>query len=161
MHTDLNAQLERMTFVPTASEDQAGESPSMRSILSHRAVPTNRQRQIRMLISVSGIPRLPPHKVSRAAKPPPGTASDPVQEAVWQTSSLYTFSPVSGLIASHEIETIRPLPGEGVAQWLMNSLLGWTSRQNHEGAIPCPRAVAVRSEAVNPHDSRMARPRSQ
>ena len=66
------------------------------------------------------------------------------QESVWHTSSLYTFSPLTGLIISHEVETVRPLPGEGVAEWLMTRLLGWTQRQGvNEGAIPCPRTVPV------------------
>lgn len=99
--------------------------------------PPHRQKQIRVLLNITGIPRLPPH-----------------HEASWHTSSLYTFSPYSGLIAAHEVETIRPLPGEGVADWLMKSLLGWTGRVgDHEGAIPCPRAVKV---DIDPRD-RMSR----
>jgi hypothetical protein len=65
---------------------------------------------------------------------------------VWKTSSLYTLSPLTGRIISHEVESIRPLPGEGVAEWLKTRLLGWTSAQkDHENLpnIPCPRAEAV------------------
>ena len=88
---------------------------------------THRQKQIRVLLSIHGMPRLPPHN-----------------EAMWHTSSLYTFSPYSGLIQSHEVEAIRPLPGEGVVEWLTSRMLGWTSRHGgSEGAIPCPRAVPV------------------
>jgi hypothetical protein len=88
-----------MTFsaAPAASSPQS----AVREALLGRA-PTHRQKQIRVLLTVTGKPRLPPHK-----------------EATWHTSSLYTFSPYSGLIASHEVETIRPLPGEGVGEWIM------------------------------------------
>lgn len=43
-----------------------------------------------------------------------------------------------------EVESIRPLPGEGVAEWLRNRLLGWTKQEEHEVA-PCPRAVPMES----------------
>ena len=49
-----------------------------------------------------------------------------VQPTSWQTSSLYTFSPVSGLITEHLVETIRPLPGESVGAWLSARL--WHGR---------------------------------
>ncbi|KAK8861476.1 hypothetical protein IAR55_002297 [Kwoniella newhampshirensis] len=133
-HTGLRSDLERMTFSPSPA-DAAKESQSAALLLSRKPVPAHRKKQIRVLVSVNGTPRLPSHT-----------------EAKWHTSSLYTFSPTSGLITSHEVETIRPLPGEGVAEWLMSRLLGWTSRHaGPEGAIPCPRTVAV------PDTSEMAR----
>ncbi|WVR03907.1 hypothetical protein IAU60_000906 [Kwoniella sp. DSM 27419] len=126
LHTDLRTDLERLTFSPSPS-DAARTDNASALMLSRKPVPAHRNKQIRVLVSVWGTPRLPPH-----------------HEAKWHTSSLYTFSPYSGLIASHEVETIRPLPGEGVAEWLMSRLLGWTSRQHaNEGAVPCPRTIAV------------------
>ena len=50
------------------------------------------------------------------------------QPTSWQTSSLYTFSPISGLIIHHQVETIRPLPGESVGAWLNERLWGWNVR---------------------------------
>ncbi|WWD16613.1 hypothetical protein CI109_101041 [Kwoniella shandongensis] len=133
-HTDLRSDLERMTFSPSPA-DAAKESQTNALLLSRKPVPAHRKKQIRVLVSVYGTPRLPSHT-----------------EAKWHTSSLYTFSPTSGLISSHEVETIRPLPGEGVSEWLMSRLLGWTSRNaGHEGAIPCPRTAAL------PPSSDMAR----
>ncbi|WWC68744.1 uncharacterized protein I206_102678 [Kwoniella pini CBS 10737] len=126
LHTDLRTDLERMSFSPSPST-LAQSDPKSALILSKKPIPTHRRKQIRVQVAVYGLPRLPPHK-----------------EAKWYTSSLYTFSPYSGLITSHEVETIRPLPGEGVAEWLMSRLLGWTSRQSiNEGAVPCPRTVAL------------------
>ncbi|WVQ94503.1 hypothetical protein IAU59_001582 [Kwoniella sp. CBS 9459] len=130
LHTDLRTDLERMTFSPSPSGAATAKvDPAAASMLSRKPVPAHRQKQIRIQVAVYGRPRLPPH-----------------HEAKWHTSSLYTFSPYSGLITSHDVETIRPLPGEGVAEWLMSRLLGWTSRQGaNEGAVPCPspRTVAV------------------
>ncbi|WRT65585.1 uncharacterized protein IL334_002530 [Kwoniella shivajii] len=129
-HTNLRTDLERLTFSPTMS-DLAKSDVKSSLILSRKPVPSHRQKQIRVQVSIYGTPRLPPHK-----------------EAKWHTSSVYTFSPYSGLISSHEVETIRPLPGEGVAEWLMSRLLGWTSRQTvDEGAVPCPRTVALPTQA--------------
>ncbi|WVW80022.1 hypothetical protein I302_101995 [Kwoniella bestiolae CBS 10118] len=127
LHTDLRSDLERMSFSPSPS-DLAKSDPKSALLLSQKPVPSHRQKQIRVQVAVYGTLRLPPHK-----------------EAKWHTSSLYTFSPYSGLITSHEVETIRPLPGEGVAEWLMSRLLGWTSKQtiNEGGAVPCPRTVAL------------------
>jgi hypothetical protein len=81
-----------------------------------------------------------------------GAHSLTLQEATWHTSSLYSFSPYTGLIASHEVETIRPLPGEGVAEWLMSRLLGWTSRHGQAHGqgqahpypypYPCPAPIS-------------------
>ncbi|RSH94573.1 hypothetical protein EHS25_004377 [Saitozyma podzolica] len=141
LHTDLSASLERMTFSPQPN------LPDNRAdmLLSRKSVPQHRRKQIRVLVSVSGIPRLPPHK-----------------EATWQTSSLYTFSPYSGLIISHEVETIRPLPGEGVAEWVMSRLLGWTTRHAAgEGAMPAPRAMAVEPEPEVVRFKRQERGRHQ
>lgn len=149
LHTDLTASLERMTFSPQPN------LPDNRTdmLVSRKPVPQHRRKQIRVLVSVSGIPRLPPHKVGSLSTPPRSLRNpteDPLiqmQEATWQTSSLYTFSPYSGLIISHEVETIRPLPGEGVAEWVMSRLLGWTTRHAAgEGAMPAPRAMAVEPE---------------
>ncbi|WVF67122.1 hypothetical protein IAT40_001867 [Kwoniella sp. CBS 6097] len=137
LHTDLRTDLERMTFSPTPSGTGTGTGaakvdPAAAMMLSRKPIPAHRQKQIRIQVAVYGRPRLPPH-----------------HEAKWHTSSLYTFSPYSGLITSHEVETIRPLPGEGVAEWLMSRLLGWTSRQGaNEGAVPCPspRTIAIPAE---------------
>ncbi|OCF74863.1 hypothetical protein I204_03706 [Kwoniella mangroviensis CBS 8886] len=126
LQTDLRSDLERMSFSPSPSDVVQSDSKSA-SLLAKKPVPSHRQKQIRVQVAVYGTLRLPPHK-----------------EAKWHTSSLYTFSPYSGLVTSHEVETIRPLPGEGVAEWLMSRLLGWTSRQSvNEGAVPCPRTVAL------------------
>ncbi|WWC87757.1 uncharacterized protein L201_002649 [Kwoniella dendrophila CBS 6074] len=126
LHTDLRTDLERMSFSPTPSQLAQSDTRSA-LIFVKKPIPSHRQKQIRVQVAVYGTPRLPPHK-----------------EAKWYTSSVYTFSPYSGLITSHEVETIRPLPGEGVAEWLMSRLLGWTSRQSiNEGAVPCPRTVAL------------------
>ncbi|KAL7419743.1 hypothetical protein Q5752_005659 [Cryptotrichosporon argae] len=112
LHTDLHTHLERMTFSPLP----AGHPLARRT--------TTRNRQIRVQVSIHGSPRLPPHK-----------------EATWQTSSLYSFCPRTGLIASHEVEAVRPLPGEGVAEWLLHRLLG---RQPEADPQPQPcRSVAV------------------
>ncbi|KGB78262.1 hypothetical protein I307_02576 [Cryptococcus deuterogattii 99/473] len=129
LHTGLRSELERMTFSPS-SQDMRQEFRKAAVLHAEKGFPSHRMKQIRVLVSVYGTLRLPPHK-----------------EAKWHTSSLYTFSPTSGLIVSHEVETIRPLPGEGVAEWMMSRLLGWTSRNaGHEGAIPCPRTVALPPE---------------
>ncbi|KAL0252406.1 hypothetical protein I308_101797 [Cryptococcus tetragattii IND107] len=129
LHTGLRSELERMTFSPS-SQDMRQEFRKAAVLHAEKGYPSHRMKQIRVLVSVYGTLRLPPHK-----------------EAKWHTSSLYTFSPTSGLIVSHEVETIRPLPGEGVAEWMMSRLLGWTSRNaGHEGAIPCPRTVALPPE---------------
>lgn len=74
------------------------------------------------------------------------------QEAVWKTCSLYTLCPRTGKIMSHEVESIRPLPGEGVTEWLKTRLLGWTNHAKEE--VPCPRAVPV------PPESELARLKS-
>jgi hypothetical protein len=87
--------------------------------------PLRRQKQIRVLLSIEGNPRLPPHKA-----------------ATWSTSSLFTFSPATGLIASHEVEAIRPLPGESVAEWL-GKALGFSRAGGGGGAVPCPRTARV------------------
>jgi hypothetical protein len=62
LHTDLSASLERMTFSPQPN------LPDNRAdmLLSRKSVPQHRRKQIRVLVSVSGIPRLPPHKVSKS-----------------------------------------------------------------------------------------------
>ncbi|TXT10941.1 hypothetical protein VHUM_01692 [Vanrija humicola] len=114
LHTDLNASLERMSVSPLAPS--AARTP-------HPA--PARQRQIRILLTLHGRPRLPPHN-----------------EATWHTSSLYEFSPYSGLIAHHEVETIRPLPGEGVTEWLRQSLFGFPARKPEVADEPAvyPRA---------------------
>jgi hypothetical protein len=132
--------MDRMTFSPAPTSSSSALS---RLMLARKPIPAHRQKQIRVSLSLYGTPRFPPHKV----RPSPSyyTVADK-QESIWRTSSLYTFSPYSGLIASHEVETIRPLPGEGVSEWLMNRLLGWTSRQN-EGLAHCPRAVPIREDA--------------
>ncbi|AUB27888.1 hypothetical protein CKF44_07594 [Cryptococcus neoformans] len=138
LHTDLRSEMERMTFSPSP-RDMRQESKRAAVLLAKKEIPSHRMKQIRVLVSVYGTLRLPPHK-----------------EAKWHTSSLYTFSPTSGLIVSHEVETIRPLPGEGVAEWMMSRLLGWTSKNaGHEGAIPCPRTVAL------PPEHRVARFRGE
>lgn len=95
------------------------------------APPPARQRQIRILLTLHGRPRLPPHN-----------------EATWHTSSLYSFSPYSGLIAHHEVETIRPLPGEGVTEWLRQSLFGFAGRKPEVVDEPAvyPRASSSREE---------------
>jgi hypothetical protein len=139
-HTDLHTSMDRMTF-PNSPPSSSSFS---RLLLARKPVPTHRKRQIRVHLSLYGTPRFPTHKVNHHLSVSCRTnAKLMYQESIWRTSSLYTFSPYSGLIASHEVETIRPLPGEGVSEWLMNHLLGWTSRQN-EGLAPCPRAVPVR-----------------
>lgn len=100
-HHDCGATLERLSYSPHSplqNKDADGPSP-----------PDKRVRQIRVMLSIHGTPRLPPHKV-----------------AVWHTSNLYTFSPYSGLIAEHEVEAIRPLPGEGVMEWIQGAVSGWT-----------------------------------
>jgi hypothetical protein len=130
-----------MTFSPSPT---AASAPA--AAFFTRRTPAYRHKQIRVLVKVSGSLRLPPHNVSRA-----WMHSTNLQEATWHTSSLYTFSPHSGLIAAHEVEAIRPLPGEGVADWLMSRLLGWTGRHGQMeggggGGSPVP--VPVRSEAV-------------
>ena len=70
---------------------------------------------------------------------------------MWKTSSLYTICPRTGLILAHEVESIRPLPGEGVTEWLKTRLLGWTGHAKqheglHDGEVPCPRAVPLPAE---------------
>ncbi|ORX33643.1 hypothetical protein BD324DRAFT_639000 [Kockovaella imperatae] len=114
LHSDLRISLDRMTY----------NSPTSVALPNLNA---KRQRQIRSLVTVRGKPRLPGG-----------------MEAVWHTSSLYTLSPYSGLIISHEVESIRPLPGEGVAEWLRNRLRGWRKEEDAL-PVPCPRAVPVPS----------------
>lgn len=132
-----------MTFSPTP-KDLVSRRDLL--LLSRRPIPSHRQKQTRVLVSVTGTPRLPTNHVSFSAI---YCRSQLIrwQEAIWRTSSLYTFSPLSGLIISHEVESVRPLPGEGVAEWLKHRLLGWTGAKHDEEAIPCPRAVPVPTEA--------------
>lgn len=150
LHTDLYTNLDRMTFSPAPKDLVTSQTTAM--LLSRRGIPSHRQKQIRVLVSVHARQRLLPNHVSQqpgsAARRQTTDRSIP-QEAVWKTSSLYTLSPVSGLISKHEVESIRPLPGEGVAEWLKNKLLGWTKQGDvqHEQGIPCPRAVRVPAES--------------
>jgi hypothetical protein len=58
---------------------------------------------------------------------------------------LFTFSPLSGLIKDHKVETIRPLPGEGAAEWLKNRLWGWRGSGIESLGFPA-RAGAVDRE---------------
>ncbi|TXT06742.1 uncharacterized protein COLE_06073 [Cutaneotrichosporon oleaginosum] len=103
LHTDLATTLQRMTFSPPTPPHSLSDS--------FKDTPAQRHKQIRVQLALHGHPRLPPH-----------------HRAEWTTSNLYTFNPYSGLIASHEVEAIRPLPGEGVAEWVMGRVLGWTRR---------------------------------
>jgi hypothetical protein len=92
--------------------------------------PPHTHKQIRVQLALHGHPRLPPH-----------------HRAEWTTSNLYTFNPYSGLIASHEVEAIRPLPGEGVGEWVMHRLLGWT-RRNPAPASPAGGVGFIKVEEV-------------
>lgn len=98
--------MERLTYSPHSPLSTS--SPSSPSPIDS-SIPARRQRQIRVMLSIHGTPRLPPHK-----------------HAVWHTSNLYTFSPYSGLVSEHEVEAIRPLPGEGVMEWIQHAVGGWT-----------------------------------
>ncbi|GMK56300.1 hypothetical protein CspeluHIS016_0301400 [Cutaneotrichosporon spelunceum] len=119
LHTDLGTTLQRMTFsLPHVPESVSEE---------FKDIPTSRHRQIRVMLSLHGIARLPPHP-----------------HAEWTTSNLYTFNPYSGLIATHEVEAIRPLPGESVAGWVMHRLLGWTWRAEPAGPV----GFSVKTEEV-------------
>ncbi|EIW66606.1 hypothetical protein TREMEDRAFT_57761 [Tremella mesenterica DSM 1558] len=121
LHTNLHTSLDRMSFSPSPSF-----SPTLLRGTSDVSTLPKRQKQIRVLLQIYGKPRLPPHK-----------------ETIWHTSSMYSFSPYSGLINLHEVETIRPLPGEGVAEWLMTHLLNLTHRAGQgEGGIPAPGGAA-------------------
>lgn len=62
LHADMHTSLDRMTFPPTQSE-QTGLRPADALLLSRKAMPPHRQKQIRILLSVTGKPRLPPQKV--------------------------------------------------------------------------------------------------
>lgn len=154
-HTELQASLDRLTFSPSPA---AANAPA--ASFFTRRVSAHRHKQIRVLLDISGMPRLPPHHVSAPSATWLSCHEYRIvghekavyilgadwQETQWHTSSVYTFSPYSGLISSHEVETIRPLPGEGVADWLMSRLLGWTGRhgQWEGGGMPVPsRAVVV------------------
>lgn len=104
LHSDIQTSIERFTVsaAPTLSTPSGSEDASKASPLSRR------QRQVRILLKVTGTSRL-------------GSSTTPT---IWQTSSLFSFCPISGLIAEHKVETIRPLPGEGVAEWLRGRLMG-------------------------------------
>ncbi|BEI82464.1 hypothetical protein CcaverHIS002_0303320 [Cutaneotrichosporon cavernicola] len=110
LHTDLATTLQRMTFSPPQAPHSLADG--------FKDTPAVRHRQIRVMLSLHGIPRLPPHHC-----------------AEWTTSNLYTFNPYSGLIASHEVEAIRPLPGEGVGEWVKHRLLGWTRQAEPAGPV--------------------------
>ncbi|ORY27450.1 hypothetical protein BCR39DRAFT_538069 [Naematelia encephala] len=128
LHSDMRNSLDRMTLSPTPPA-ATPLIPGKALTLSRKSI-ASRQKQIRIQISVHGTPRLPPHK-----------------ESTWQTSSLYTLSPYSGLIMTHEVESIRPLPGEGVAEWMRSRLLGWVKHEDADPApVACPRAVPVTGE---------------
>lgn len=60
LHADMRTNLDRMTFPPTIP---ISSSPARPLLISRRAIPTQRQKQVRVLISVHGTPRLPPHNV--------------------------------------------------------------------------------------------------
>ncbi|KAJ9125555.1 hypothetical protein QFC22_000517 [Naganishia vaughanmartiniae] len=112
MHTDVYASLDKMTVSPNVTARMATKDLVKRSPNTERK---RRNRQVRVELSVNGTPRLTPdHPTS------------------WKTSSLYTFSPLSGLIIEHEVETIRPLPGEGVAEWLSHRLWGFRANTSEE-----------------------------
>ncbi len=122
LHTDLATTLQRMTFSPPTPPHSLSDS--------FKDTPAQRHKQIRVQLALHGHPRLPPH-----------------HRAEWTTSNLYTFNPYSGLIASHEVEAIRPLPGEGVGEWVMHRLLGWT-RRNPAPASPAGGVGFIKVEEV-------------
>ncbi|KAJ9109208.1 hypothetical protein QFC21_000537 [Naganishia friedmannii] len=112
MHTDVYASLDKVTVSPNVNARMATKDLVKRLPNADRK---RRNRQVRVELSVNGTPRLTPdHPTS------------------WKTSSLYTFSPLSGLIIEHEVETIRPLPGEGVAEWLSHRLWGFRANTGEE-----------------------------
>lgn len=61
-HTDLDTSMDRMTFSTPPPPSSQTSLPSI--LLSGKPMPTHRQKQIRVLLSVYGTPRLGPHKVS-------------------------------------------------------------------------------------------------
>lgn len=63
LHTDLRTTLERMTFSP-CPPSSSNASPAFLS----KPIPSHRQKQIRVLLQVHAIPRLPPHHVSFASE---------------------------------------------------------------------------------------------
>lgn len=64
LHSDLRSSLDRMTISPVPSPSSAPSlSPAASTLFSRRPIPTHRQKQIRVLLSIRGSPRLPPHKV--------------------------------------------------------------------------------------------------
>lgn len=63
LHTDLRSEMERMTFSPSP-RDMRQESKRAAVLLAKKEIPSHRMKQIRVLVSVYGTLRLPPHKVS-------------------------------------------------------------------------------------------------
>lgn len=59
LHSDLTSSLDRMSITPSP---QAASAPAA-SFFTKR-VPKYRHKQVRVLLSIRGIPRLPPHNVS-------------------------------------------------------------------------------------------------
>ncbi len=142
LYSDLDVEMNRFTVSQAPSTTQPLAVARRRSQAS-----TNRQRHVRVLLTIYASPRLPPHQV----RSPPfffphfALIVLSLQPTSWQTSSLFTFSPLSGLIKEHKVETIRPLPGEGVAEWLKNRLWGWRGQEGHMLGLPA-HVGSVRSE---------------
>lgn len=63
LHTGLRSELERMTFSPS-SQDMRQEFRKAAVLHAEKGYPSHRMKQIRVLVSVYGTLRLPPHKVS-------------------------------------------------------------------------------------------------
>jgi hypothetical protein len=61
LHSDLEASLDRMTFPPVP--ETIHDTESDKSLTTQRPALAHRQKQIRVLLSIRGTPRLPPHKV--------------------------------------------------------------------------------------------------
>lgn len=63
LHTDLTASLDRMSFSPSP---QAATAPA--AAFFTKRIPAHRHKQVRISMSIRGIPRLPPHNVSHLYK---------------------------------------------------------------------------------------------
>lgn len=122
LHTELSSTPTRLTFSAQTLHKTTPQKPLK--------TPPHRQKQLRVLLTVHGLPRL------HGLHPKP---------AEWHTSSLYTFNPYSGLIGVHEVEAIRPLPGEGVAEWVLARL----GLRTAVGGVVAGAGVGCRGSAVS------------
>lgn len=90
LHSNLEAQIERFTVSAAPRFPSTATMDSSSGLSTSAGTTAARQRQVRVQLRVTGTPRLPGPLMQK-------------DKACWQTSNLFTFSPVSGLIIEHKV----------------------------------------------------------